>query len=70
MCLSNAETPLFYLVLCSVLQESDSGISAREKGHRDGSGSQLLMMLQRSGDTGSLTMLSVEVGQLDRKSVV
>lgn len=64
MCLSNAETPLFFLVLCSGMQESDSGISAREKSHRDGSCSLLLVMLQRGGDTESLTMLSAEACQL------
>lgn len=49
----NAETPLFFLVLCSELQENASVISAREKGHRGGSWSLLLMVLQRGGDTGS-----------------
>lgn len=63
VCLSNAETPLF-LVLCNGLQESDLGISPREKGHGDGSWLLLLMMLQRGGDTGSLTMLSAEACQL------
>lgn len=36
----------------------------REKCHRGGSWSLLLMLLQRGGDTGSFSMLSAETRQL------
>lgn len=46
MCLSNAEAPLLFLVLCSGLQTSGLGMVVRQKGHGGGS---WLEMLQSHG---------------------
>lgn len=55
---------LFSSLCCAVGCRRVTQGYAREKRHRGGSWSLLLMMLQRSGDTGSLSMLSAETCQL------